>query len=127
MCNEGEKRTNKARKEQEQGEVAYIDLGHACYTDDVSLFALLIVRWIKGKKKKRNKGRKNAGAAKRDGRIETREALCKLDEQRERKRRNNEGKRKNGRIRSAFKMMRVDKKRRCSHPARRTVFDRGRE
>lgn len=24
-------------------------------------------------------------------------------------------------------MMRVDKKRRCSHPAQRTVFDRGRE
>lgn len=56
-----------------------------CYTDDVSLFALLIVRWIKGKKKKRKKGIKNAGAAKRDGRIETREALCKLDEHRKKK------------------------------------------
>lgn len=37
----------------------------------------------KGKKKKERK--KNAGAAKRDGRIETREALCKLDEEREKK------------------------------------------
>lgn len=36
-------------------------------------------------RKKRKKGRKNAGAAKRDGRIETRETLCKLDEQREKK------------------------------------------
>lgn len=51
----------------------------------MSLFALLIVRWIEGKKKKRKKGRKNAGTAKRDGRIETRETLCKLDEQREKK------------------------------------------
>lgn len=37
----------------------------------------------KGEKKKEKK--KNAGAAKRDGRIETREALCKLDEEREKK------------------------------------------
>lgn len=39
----------------------------------------------KRKEEKKKEKKKNAGAAKRDGRIETREALCKLDEEREKK------------------------------------------
>lgn len=56
VCNEGEKRTNKARKEQGGGGCVH-RRRHACYTDDVTLFALLIVRGMKRKRKEKERER----------------------------------------------------------------------
>lgn len=70
VCNEGEKRTNKARKEQGEGEVAYIDVGtRVTRMTWRCLHCLSCEGWKEKKKKKerkkekkKRKGRENAGA-----------------------------------------------------------------
>ena len=87
VCNEGEKRTNKARKEQGAEGGCIHRRRHACYTnngDDVCIAYRAMVEKRKRKKKEKRKRRvENARATSWDRQIGTREALCKLDEQRE--------------------------------------------
>ena len=130
VCNEGEKRTNKARKEQEAEGGCVHRRRHARYTNNgdgvcIAYRAMDEKRKGKGKRKRVE----NARATSRDRQIGTREAPCKLETSRGRRGRGKQWEKEEDRkrMRSAFKIMHVNMGRGDSHPARRTLFDRRRE